>query len=337
VVAKQVLRVVVASPGDVLAEREAIPSVIEELNQSIGEDRQARLEAARWETDAYPGFHIDGPQGLIDSVMRPGDCDVLLGIFWKRFGTPVTDALSGTEHEIRLAHEAWKSTGRPQLMIYFKQEPYTPQSRAEIEQWGRVLHFRETFPKEGLWWAYSTAAEFQNLVRRHLSNLLRTLLPIRATTGSHESCPDPRGSTPPSPSGLLIALLELSAPHYSSVIAVDFCVVNDSKRHKSLTDLSVEILGADKVSQHGITGVGAPFEPHKFDVSLDPLQQKILITPQRYMYKPNEREDFQLRLSSPPGFKYRLRITGLHHDIVQSTTATIASRSFAVEFPNREA
>jgi Domain of unknown function (DUF4062) len=168
----QLLRVVVASPDDVQAERNVLPAVIEELNASIARDREWRLELARWETDAHPGFHPEGPQALIDAILRIKDCDVLLGIFWKRFGTPVHDAGSGTEHEFRRAYEAWQQRRRPHIMMYFNQRAYTPKTKAEAEQWVQVLAFRENFPKEGLWWPYNGRVQFERLVRRHLTHLL---------------------------------------------------------------------------------------------------------------------------------------------------------------------
>jgi hypothetical protein len=64
----QILRIVVASPGDVQAERDALTTVVEELNRGIAPDRSLRLELRRWETDAYPGFHPEGPQSLIDPI-----------------------------------------------------------------------------------------------------------------------------------------------------------------------------------------------------------------------------------------------------------------------------
>ena len=75
----QILRIVVASPGDVQAERNALSTVVEELNHGIARDRGVRLELARWETDAYPGFHPEGPQGLIDPILRIETCDILIG------------------------------------------------------------------------------------------------------------------------------------------------------------------------------------------------------------------------------------------------------------------
>ena len=61
----QLLSVVVASPSDVTAEREAVESVTAELNRTVAADRKILLQIVRWETDAYPGFHLDGPQGKI--------------------------------------------------------------------------------------------------------------------------------------------------------------------------------------------------------------------------------------------------------------------------------
>jgi formylglycine-generating enzyme required for sulfatase activity len=169
----QIRHIVVASPGDVQAERNALATVVEELNHGIARDRRLRLELVRWETDAYPGFHPEGPQGLIDAILRIEECDILIGIFWKRFGTPVNDAQSGTEHEFRRGYESWKRTGRPHIMVYFNQRAYTPKTREETDQWGQVLDFRRNFPKEGLWWPYRGRAQFERLVRNHLTQVLR--------------------------------------------------------------------------------------------------------------------------------------------------------------------
>jgi hypothetical protein len=104
------LRLVVASPGDVQSERGVMPQVVEDLNDGIAQELGVRLELAMWEIDAHPGFDPDGPQGLIDPLLRIKDCDILLGIFWKHFGTPTQDAESGTEHEFRTAYATWKKT-----------------------------------------------------------------------------------------------------------------------------------------------------------------------------------------------------------------------------------
>ena len=143
------LRIVVASPGDVQAERDALPAVLEELNRGIAATQGLRLELGRWETDAYPGFHPEGPQGLIDPILRIEDCDVLLGIFWKRFGTPTKEASSGTEHEFLQAYAAWQQHGRPQIMVYFNQKAAMPKTKAETDQWGPGTGISAALPQRG--------------------------------------------------------------------------------------------------------------------------------------------------------------------------------------------
>jgi len=185
---KQVLRIVVASPGDVNAERGLLPNVIEELNRGVAADRGLSLELSRWETDAYPGFHPEGPQGLIDPIIKITDCDLLIGIFWKKFGTPAADGQTGTEHEINLAISAWKEKGSPQVFVYFSQKPHSPQSSSEAVQWGQVLGFREKFPAEGLWCGYNDEKHFEVIVRKDLTNFIRDKFKLGSSAASrHES------------------------------------------------------------------------------------------------------------------------------------------------------
>ncbi|HEX5731603.1 MAG TPA: COR domain-containing protein [Blastocatellia bacterium] len=172
---RRILRIVVASPGDVQQERDVLPSVIDEVNRIVAADRGLHLELSRWETDTHPGFHLEGPQGLIDPILKITDCDLLIGIFWKRFGTPTADGKTGTEHEFSLAYEAWQKNQSPQIFVYFNLKPYTPKSKTEIEQWGQVLEFRDMFPKEGLWWPYKGKVQFEKLARNHLINYIRSL------------------------------------------------------------------------------------------------------------------------------------------------------------------
>jgi Domain of unknown function (DUF4062) len=149
----EVIRVVVVSPGDVAAEREAVVDLVDELNHRLARSLGCQLSLWRWETDARPGLHLEGPQGLIDERMEIDDADVVIGIFWKRFGTPTADAASGTEHELRKAWAAWRARGRPDVMVYFSQRPAAPATSAEAEQWQRVVKFREELPREQLRWS----------------------------------------------------------------------------------------------------------------------------------------------------------------------------------------
>jgi hypothetical protein len=98
----------------------------------------------------------------------------VIGIFWKRFGTPVADAASGTEHEIRKAYHSWEKSGQPQIMVYFNQMPPLNPTPEETAQWQQVKQFqRDPLFKQGLWWNYDGAGVFEKLVREHFTQYLR--------------------------------------------------------------------------------------------------------------------------------------------------------------------
>jgi len=135
-------RVVVASPTDVQPERDALPAIIEDINHDLQVARTSiSLELDRWE-DIGPGLHREGPQGLADDLLRIPASDLVVVILWKTLGTPLPDGRTGTQHELDLAYASWKQTGKPDVALYFCQRCYTPESKRETDNWGRVLEFR---------------------------------------------------------------------------------------------------------------------------------------------------------------------------------------------------
>src|SRR5437879_6054410 len=111
------LRIVLASPGNVQAERDEMPGIVDDVNQTLRILKYGyHIELWRWEADSHPGLHALGPQGIIDRALQIESCDILVGIFWRRLGTPLADAWSGTEHEIGKAIAAWKEKGSPRVM-----------------------------------------------------------------------------------------------------------------------------------------------------------------------------------------------------------------------------
>ncbi|NJL81893.1 MAG: hypothetical protein HC890_00895 [Chloroflexaceae bacterium] len=103
---------------------------------------------------------------------------MLLYIFWKRFGTPTEDGTTGTEHEFLTAFNAWKAGDKtsPQIMLYFKQQPFMPQSIPETEQFLKVQQFQKNLPKECFYWQYQDAGDFERQARQHLTDFFRDRL-----------------------------------------------------------------------------------------------------------------------------------------------------------------
>jgi hypothetical protein len=170
----EAIRVVVASPGDVMKERRQVDEAVDELNKTLANPRGLHLDVWKWETDASPGFHADGPQGRIDELMKIDDADIVIAIFWRRFGTPVSDAGSGTEHELRRAEEAWEAKGRPAIWIYFSSEKYSP-TPSDLEQVPKILALQDSL-KKALWYKYQRR-NFAKTIRQHLADFINNRKP----------------------------------------------------------------------------------------------------------------------------------------------------------------
>jgi hypothetical protein len=177
---KWVARVVIASPGDVQEERDAVERAITHVNFNLKvADAPVVLEPWRYEKDARPGLHPRGPQALIESLLRIEQSDLLIGIFWRRFGTRTNDAASGTESEIRNAIGSWKSQGTPDVMLYFKTTPVVQQSLEEERQFEAVQAFKQellTTVKPLVTEYDNTPEQFETLVANHLSMFAAQLI-----------------------------------------------------------------------------------------------------------------------------------------------------------------
>ena len=74
------LRIFVASPSDVVEERNIVSMVVEELRRSLGELLGIELVTIRWETHTWPDVGDDA-QDVINKQI--GEYDVLVGMMWK--------------------------------------------------------------------------------------------------------------------------------------------------------------------------------------------------------------------------------------------------------------
>ena len=150
--------------------------VVDELNSVVAPSVGCHLELWRWETDAHPGLHLQGPQGLIDDKMRIEDADVVIGIFRTRFGTPTHESGSGTEHELRRAWASWQAGGLPEVMLYFSErKSRPPESSDDAAQQEQLLRFREEIPEQQLYGTYKSVQDFERCVRNGLTAFLQTL------------------------------------------------------------------------------------------------------------------------------------------------------------------
>ena len=186
-----VVRVFVASPSDVVKERETLETLIVELNRTWSETLGVILELVQWETHTRPGFGAD-PQAIINAQI--GDTyDVFIGILWSRFGTPTPRALSGTLEEFKRAVERIRD-GSPEIMIYFKDAPISP-SKIDVAQLTLVTEFRTSISNRALYSLFEDAAvscRCRAVALTNLHSLTHSLRPIRKAAASWKICQDHR-------------------------------------------------------------------------------------------------------------------------------------------------
>ncbi len=166
---ESVIRVFVASPGDVQPERDAVDEVVEELNATWA-SRPYRLEVIRWERNARPGVGSDA-QGVINEQIQD-DYDIFLGVLWSRCGTRTPRAESGTIEDFRIAHARYVAEPNSlRLMMYFKDEPVpVAPSRLDLEDLAKIRAFESELKDIGvLYWRFSSLDEFKKYLRIHLS------------------------------------------------------------------------------------------------------------------------------------------------------------------------
>ena len=171
----ELLKVFVASPGDVSEERRVVREVIDDLNRSVASEKGVTLQVVGWETDARPGFGGD-PQSLVNAqIANMSQYDLFIGVLWDRFGTPTPRAESGTEEEFDRAVEEHRRVRRPEIMFYFCQRPTAFRSPEQAAQKAQVLQFRSKLQKQALTWDFETVEDFRRLLTKHLTLWLKDL------------------------------------------------------------------------------------------------------------------------------------------------------------------
>jgi len=160
------LRIFIASPSDVAEERDIVSNVVGELRRMFEKNLPYSLDAVRWETHAWPDIGKDA-QDVINRQI--GEYDILVGIMWRRFGTPTKRSDSGTYEEFKRGYEFFCKLERPKIMFYFRTTPFYSKNLLEITQFRKIISFRKELEKKGvLFWEYETSLQFERNVREHL-------------------------------------------------------------------------------------------------------------------------------------------------------------------------
>jgi len=160
------ITIFISCPGDLMDAKQVVADAVQEVDQLFGRYGW-QVRSWRHETNARPALAADG-QDAIDQQLP--DHDIYLGLMCRRFGTPTSQARSGTVHEFLRARDRFIETGRPDILFYFCANPAKPKTEAERLQLEKVIDFRKAYP--GLFATFNTVEELKALVKHHLIDLL---------------------------------------------------------------------------------------------------------------------------------------------------------------------
>lgn len=169
----RLLKIFIASPGDVKLEREKAREEILGL-QPVAQKLGYMLEAVGWETHATPG--MGRSQELLNKLVR--ECDLFIGVLWRKFGSPTGEAESGTLEEFNLARERHAKERAPEIMLYFR-EVHPDFLSDPGPQLQKVLEFKQQIEdgRLALYQNYRDPEHLAHLLRQHLTEYLAKLVP----------------------------------------------------------------------------------------------------------------------------------------------------------------
>jgi nucleoside 2-deoxyribosyltransferase len=162
----KVYRILIASPRDVEEEEKIIREQSYKWNAANTMGMKKILMPIRWNTDATPSLEGRG-QSVINSQLVDS-CDLLIGIFRTRLGTPTPEADSGTVEEIERAN----NQGKP-CLVYFH-DPVT-EVGIDKEQYQKLQIYKKELQTKGLTDNYNSLDEFRDKVYGHISSVVHKL------------------------------------------------------------------------------------------------------------------------------------------------------------------
>lgn len=117
------LRIIIASPDDLLQEREICHEIINEFNNTTGKNLGIHLESL---DGGKLTSSMGRPEEIVLKQFELNSCDLFIGLLWTRFGTPTgkisnissTQFQSGTQEEFENAYRLSIEKGSPQIIFY---------------------------------------------------------------------------------------------------------------------------------------------------------------------------------------------------------------------------
>lgn len=182
----RLIKVFLASPGDLTNERCLAKESVDEINKRIAPYLGFRVELLAWE-DTLPGS--GRPQDIINQELDL--CELFIGMMWRKWGTPPAIKSvysSGFEEEFQRSCLRRSNSGQPEIAMFFKevdqeflQDPGDDLRRV-IEFKNRLISEKTIFFKE-----FQDSKDLQKYVREKLEQYLINLSETEARNQEEQS------------------------------------------------------------------------------------------------------------------------------------------------------
>lgn len=166
---RSIIRVFLASPGDLVEERRAAKDAVDEINATIAKPSGYQIDLFGWEdTISATGR----PQAIINQELKR--CELFVGMIWAKWGTPPDNGgkfTSGFEEEFTLASQQRAKEGFPEMRMYFKTVDEV-RRKDPGQELSKVLAFQSKLIEEKniLFEQFSDTSEFARRLRIGLAD-----------------------------------------------------------------------------------------------------------------------------------------------------------------------
>lgn len=141
------VKLALCGPNDVEHEIKMAAEIIDKWNIQNGDARGFWVRHFHWQTDVYPNIATRTQEVPNRQIIDPAN--ILVAVFWSRFGTPTGVAESGTKEEILRAVNQGKK-----VMVYFSDLEPKP-SNADQVQLDNLWQFRQEIRQRGICFNFS--------------------------------------------------------------------------------------------------------------------------------------------------------------------------------------
>ncbi len=171
-------KVFIGSPTDTKCEREVVDEVIDQINDTLGQEKNILVEAFKWEKNVIPDIG-NTPQDVIN---KQGDgFDIFVGLMWYKYGIKGANGMSPSEEEYDIAYKSYKAGGSCKRILYFFNEAPIKPMDIDVNQITYIREFHERLTQDGVFYKnYNGIDDFKKVFHVALYQALTDLLANKA-------------------------------------------------------------------------------------------------------------------------------------------------------------